>query len=193
MSLKDLPVEWFLGSRRPLALPAAAASAPAAASVSDGPGSWSGSLSCSSWGQVGWTGSPAWSGCGFPSVSLPFPSQPVRRWSSWSHSMRDCMLIRPECGPTCPPHMCLWLWKRSSVRVLFPGSAWTSAITPFPVTKLDSMLRLVMDEFSLSILAIARATVSSARVFARLKTLTCVLVLKASANRTRVSYDDRNH
>lgn len=53
------------------------------------------------------------------------------------------------------------------------------------------MLRLVMDEFSFSILAIARATVSSARVLARLKTLTCVLVLKASANRTRVSYDDK--
>ena len=24
---------------------------------------------------------------------------------------------------TCPPHMCLWLWNRSSVSVLFPGSA----------------------------------------------------------------------
>lgn len=46
-----------------------------------------------------------------------------------------------------------------------------------------------MDEFSFSILAMARATGSSARVLARLKMRTCLLDLNASANLMSVSYE----
>lgn len=46
-----------------------------------------------------------------------------------------------------------------------------------------------MDEFSFSILAMARATGSSARVLARLKMRTWVLGLNASANLISVSYE----
>ncbi|KAK2493888.1 hypothetical protein MC885_000016, partial [Smutsia gigantea] len=83
--------------------------------------------------------------------------------------------------------MCRWLWKRSSVSVLFWRRARKMARMPLPVMWLESRFRLVMVLLALSMMAMAKATWSSARVLARANTLTAVLNSSASAKRTRIS------
>ncbi|TNN52122.1 hypothetical protein EYF80_037661 [Liparis tanakae] len=87
-----------------------------------------------------------------------------------------------------PPHTCLWLWKRSSASARLCRSAASSASTPRPDRKLDSTFRLRTERFSRSISDTASATRSSARVLARLKTRTWVLLRRASAKRSKVSW-----